>query len=54
MNFQAEDSPLQIKILLVEEDGAYVHAHSTKSASSLLFGELYLILDTLLIAVFRI
>lgn len=53
VNFQAEDSPLQIKILLAEKDGACSQAHTTSFDSILYFGKLYLILQTPLITVFQ-
>lgn len=52
VNFQVKDSPLQIKILLAV-DGAYSHAHTTNSNSTLYFGKFYLVLHTPLIAIFQ-
>lgn len=46
-------SPLQIKAFLVEGAVGYSRAHSTNSASSLLSGELCLVLHSLLIAVLQ-
>lgn len=53
VNFQAEDSPLQIKILLAEKDGACSQEHTASFDSILYFGKLYLILQTPLITVFQ-
>lgn len=53
VNFQVEDSLLQIKILLAVQDGAYSHAHTTNSDTTLYFGKLCLILQTPLIAILQ-